>query len=401
MNADHSPPQQELSGSNLLVLLGCFVANLVNIATFFSGSFTTFMKPISEETGWTRGEVALGFSVATGSLLLMLPFVGRLSDRVGPRRVLLLGGPLFGLLLASLGLIPPSYPVFLLCCVLLGVAGSTSYSSLLFALIPHFFNRRLGLALGIASSGTGAGLFLAPLLSQSLIASVGWHASYVVLGTISALVFGLSALFLLRDSPSQNAHARSGVGAQELRGLRFWGIAASYFLTGMAISGVVVHLVPLRTDRGVTAMSAARLASYLGLAALVSRIISGFLLDIVDAGLLGAGSFVLATAGMILLSLPLDERIALLGILMVGCALGAEGGILSYVTRRVFGIQAYGTLIGSMLSVFLSGVLVGPLISGVIYDRTAGYDLALYAFAACSLLAAIMHAPITLRSKPI
>jgi MFS transporter, OFA family, oxalate/formate antiporter len=394
-------PMSEAAPSTLrpvLIVIGCALGLCFNIATVFNGTLTTFIKPIVTETGWTRAEISLGLSIAMGTLLLMLPWTGRLCDRVGPRRVIAAGAPLLSIALASLAWAPPNYPLYLACCALMGIVAAATYNSVFYALLPHFFDRRLGLAVGIVSAGTGLGLMLGPLASQALISMFGWRGAYLALALATAAVVVPASLLLLRD-PTRLATGRAADGvssAAAWRSLRFWHIASTYFLTGLAINGAVVHLVPLLTDQGMTPQQAALLASYLGFGVLAARLISGLLLDHVDAGLLGAISFMLAAAGMLLLTIAPSDAVSTPAVLLIGAALGAEGGILTYVTRRVFGIQAYGAVVGAMMSTFLAGVLIGPLISGAAYDVSRTYDPVLYVFAALCALAAALHARVTL-----
>lgn len=394
-------PMSETAAPTLrpvLIVIGCALGLCFNIAPIFNGTLTTFIKPIAAESGWTRAEISLGLSMAMGPLLLLLPWIGRLCDRVGPRRVIAAGAPLFSIALACLAWAPPNYPLYLACCALLGIVAAATYNSVFYALLPHFFDRRLGLAVGIVSAGTGLGLMLGPLASQALISAFGWRGAYWALALATSAVVVPASLLLLRDPPRlATGRPAEGVGtAAAVRSVRFWQIASTYFLTGLAINGTVVHLVPLLTDQGMTPQQAALLASYLGLGVLASRVISGLLLDHLDAGLLGATSFMLAAAGMILLTFTPSPAVSTSAVLLIGAALGAEGGILTYVTRRVFGIQAYGAMVGAMMSAFLAGVLLGPLISGAGYDTAHTYDPVLYGFAALCALASVLHARLTL-----
>lgn len=381
-----------------LVLIGCTMGLFLNIATVFNGSLTAFIVPISTELGWSRAELSLGLSAAMLPLLVLLPWVGRLSDKVGPRRLILIGAPLFAVTLAMFAWIPPIYPLFLLCCVALGVVGTLTYNSLYYALLPRWWDRRLGLALGIASAGTGAGLVVMPIAAQTLISMFEWRGAYLVLAVISAAVVLPVGWLLLRDgaAPTPAASVKAGVGALDLlKSARFLRVAATYFLTGLAINGTIVHLMPLLTDRGMNADTAALLASSLGIGVLVARVVSGFILDYFDAGLLGAICFLLAAIGVGMLIVPLPTPLAFVAALLIGAALGAEGGILSYVTRRVFGAAGYGGAVSLMMSVFLLGVLLGPLVSGFSYDTWGNYQPALSLFVAASVLAALMHIGVT------
>jgi MFS family permease len=131
------------------------------------------------------------------------------------------------------------------------------------------------------------------------------------------------------------------------------------------------------------------------LGVLIARVGAGFLLDHFDAGRLGAIFFSCAAVGIALLVSPLPTPLVWLGAFMIGAALGAEGGILGYVTRLVFGTESYGTFVSVLTSGFLLGVLIGPLVAGASYDYFGTYRPALVAFILFSIVAAGLHAGLT------
>jgi MFS family permease len=401
MNDTSAPLVREpASPQALVVLFGCTVAVVFNIATLFNGTLTAFIKPVADDTGWSRGEISLGLSAAMLPLLLLNPLVGHIADRFGPRRVIATGAPLFALALASLAWIPPIYPLFLACCALVGMSGALTYNTVYYAIIARWFDGRLGLALGVTAAGTGAGLMIAPIAAQTLISELGWRGAYMALGAASAAVVLPLSLLLIRDPPRRAVQAKAeagGRGRVALRSLTFWRLALTYFLTGLAINATVVHLMPLLTDRGMPVASAALLASNLGLGVLLARLAAGFLLDYVDAGLLGGTCFLLAAGGIAMLVLPIPEPMLLLAVLLVGAALGAEGDVLSYVTRRVFGSEGYGVTVSLMTSAFLAGVLLGPLVNGGAFDATGSYRASMSGFVVLALFAAALHAGVTWR----
>jgi MFS family permease len=398
-NGTHHPSVRAdpLSLRAVLVLLGCTAGVVLNVATLFNGTLTAFMKPIGSETGWSRSEISAGLSIAMMPLLLLLPLIGRFSDRVGARRVVLVGAPAFSLALGSLAWMPASYPAFLLLCALIGTAGVLTYNTLYYAIVANWFDRRLGLALGITAAGTGLGLTIAPVAAEALIATFGWRKAYVVLATMAFVVVFPIAL-LLQDHPP-TPHQTRGLGDAGVSGAwrssRFWRLVLAYFLTGLAINGTVIHLMPLFTDRGMSGNAAAFMVSYLGMGVLVARLGAGLLLDYVDAGLLGGICFLLAATGIGMLALAVSGPLAILAVLLIGAALGAEGDVLAYVTRRLFGATAYGTVLSFMVMCFLLGVLLGPLAAGVSYDLWRSYQPALIGFVVASVLASLLHMPVT------
>jgi MFS family permease len=130
---------------------GLFVCN----GPVLSFTFGVFLKPIMAETGWQRGTVSLAFAIGGVCSALTVPIIGRMMDRWSIRKVALPGIVLYAALLGLLGLSPASFLLFTL---LFAVAESTSaiQTPIGYAkAIAAWFDRRRGLALGIAMSGSG------------------------------------------------------------------------------------------------------------------------------------------------------------------------------------------------------------------------------------------------------
>jgi len=379
-----------------LVLAGCTLAVTVNVITIFNGTLTAFMGPIAADTGWSRGAISLGLSLCILTLLLLGPPVGRLADRIGPWRVVAAGAPLLGLSVAAIGWIPPIYPLFLAICAIIGATGALTFTTLYLLVASRWFDRRLGLALGITACGTGIGFMLGPIVTQALIAELGWRLAYVALGAISTVIALFAIVLLIRDrsveaSPSGKVR-RTPTG---WRSRLFWRLAFIYFLTGIAVNGTIVHLMPVLTDRGLPSVQAASLAAIMGGGVMLARLGAGLLLDHVDTGLFGASCFVLGSAGMGMLIAGPPGALTV-AVLMVGIAVGSEGDVLAYITRRLFGGESYGANVGLMNSCFLTGTLLGPPLNGFLYDFRGSYMLGMGTFSMVMLLAASLHAGVTL-----
>jgi MFS family permease len=380
----------------VLVLIGCTIGTALSVASFFNTSLTSFIKPIALDTGWGRGQIALSSTVSIAASVLMLPFVGRLADRFGPRRVIVVSIPFYAAAVAVVGLAPFSYFMHLAACAAVGLFGAAAFAPTYNALLARFFDARLGLALGVASAGAGAATMISPVLAHALIEQFGWRGAYVAMGALIGVVLIPASLLLLREGnpPQRSGDAPAGVTGV-LRTLKFWQAAASYFLMAVALGGIFLHLVSLLNDRGADLGSAAIYASLLGASSFVVRIVVGLLLDRFDAGWLGAIAFVLGGIGVLLVVGDLGLAMTALGIVLLGCALGAETDLLPYVVRRLFGTENYGAVVSAMAMAFMIGTIVGPVLAGLSFDRLGNYDYAFYAFAAAAFVAALLHAPIT------
>src|SRR4051812_23820414 len=141
-----------------LVLAACVFGLIVSFAPIFN--ISVFLKPIGAQFGWTRTEVAAGGALAMLSVAVASPFVGRIIDRTGPRRLVTWGGLAFASAISLLALLPPVYPAYLAACLLIGVTGACVTPLSYLSFIARWFDRHLGFALGVAMIGVGIGLAL-------------------------------------------------------------------------------------------------------------------------------------------------------------------------------------------------------------------------------------------------
>ena len=156
----------------------------------------------------------------------------------------------------------------------------------------------------------------------------------------------------------------------------------------VSVHGCLIHLVPLLTDRGLSAQSAALATSLLGGAVLVGRVWAGYLLDRCFASYAAVCFFCGATLGIFLLWNGAVGGLAFSAVILLGLGLGAEGDIVPYVVSRYFGLRAFGEIYGYAFTAFTLGGVIGPLLMGVSFDSTGSYRLVLGGFVVATLTAA-------------
>jgi MFS family permease len=379
-----------------LVVVGSLFGLMVSFAPIFS--LGVFLKPLALAFGWPRAQVSIGFSVALLTLAITSPFVGRAMDRFGPRRVILASSIAFAAALAAFAFLPKFYPGFVMLAAIVGVAGAGTTPLTYLALIARWFDRALGLALGIAMMGVGIGLYFAPTVGQLLLTTFGLKGAFFGLAAIAALAIP-NALVLLRDrdvviqSLSPTGDREPSMSALEvLRAATFWYLACAVFLMTLVVGGCNQHMVSLLTDRGYTPAAAAQVAAITGASLIISRLGTGFLLDHVSVGRLGGVMFGLGVLGVLLLTSGRDGLVPPLGVALVGAAQGAEGDIMAYAVRRCFGTQDFGQIYGWLFSVFNLGAFAGPVLMAFAFDLDGRYDAGLAGLAVLAVIATLLIA---------
>ncbi len=394
--ADRQRPAPRTGGARRwFVLLGCFIGMGVAMPAILLVPMGLFLKSMTAEFGWSRTV----FSSVTSTMSLFgaisLPIAGYLVDRYGARPMIAIGTVLGCGAYAALSS-AHSYAAFVVVTGLAVMAGNLASYPAFMSLAQRWFDRRLGLALAIASTGLAVGIGGFSFLITRTIERHGWRAAFLTVG-LSALVIGLvNVLALVRDNagPVPEAERRETTGRVDREGssLRealatsdFWLYAVSFSLVILAVVGVNVHLPALLSDRGA---SPAQLASVVAIGAagsLVGRLFTGVLLDRFPVRAVAALFFLGQAAGFWLL---LDGlRWAALASLLLGAVQGAEIDLLGYVVARRFGRVAYARIYGTCFAVTLIGAIVGPVAMAAIFDRTGSYHAGLLLFSLSPLLA--------------
>src|SRR5439155_26931685 len=248
-----------------------------------SFTFGVFLKPIMADMGAQRGTVSLAFGIGGVCSALMVPLLGWMMDRWSIRRVALPGIVIYAAATALLGLSPNSLLVFTLLFALAEAASAIQTPLGYAKAIAAWFDRRRGLALGIAMAGVGLGGLVMPQLAQSLIEAVGWRGAYACFGLLTlAIAFPAVALWIREPRPGEGEHHGTvlttqlpGLTARQSLGTaHFWILVAVFFLVAIALNGTVAHVVPLLTDAGLSPASAAATMGIFGLATMTGRLLA-------------------------------------------------------------------------------------------------------------------------------
>ena len=356
-------------------------------ATMYVYSMGPFIEPIQAEFKWSRAQISSGITIAAFfSALFGIP-MGMLVDRIGPRLVGLLGAILMCGCFALIGTATGDKTNWIILWGCLAVSTLWVQATVWTSAVNSRFHTSRGLALAITLSGASLAAAVFPVIATALIKEFGWRMAYMTMGgawftlVFPILFFGFRGAQDEKRKPASE-HAESVVrpltGVSLKEGLRspalYKLIAAAGFFTFTAV-GIVVHFVPILTDRGAEPLSAAGVASLIGIFSIIGRLGTGFLLDRFPGHLVGAFAFLIPIVACVLLiydgANPVSQSIAAA---IFGLTLGSEVDVIAYLAAKYFGLKNFGALYGSMVMALSLGTAFGPLGAGAVFDWYQSYE---------------------------
>jgi MFS family permease len=398
LNSANSRPENSLRYEGWRVVLACHLGVFVGFATVFIYSFSLMVKPLQQEFGWNRQQIAQGFSLAAISVAICSPFMGKLFDRFEPRKIIALMMACFGAGVASLAWLTPHLSQFYVTAVFIGIAGSGTYQLGYARVVAGWFERRLGMALSIVVAGSGVGSFFIPPLVQHLIDRYDWRHTYLILAALPLLIGVPLTLRFARSSPTHldrgrekraaNIHVSGATLREAVASRSFWLLVLGMCCISLSENGALAHLAPMLNDRGVKPADAAFIVSILGASSLGGRLLLGWLLDYLEGSYIAAFSMLAAGGGIFLLAHAQAFHAAAPAALIAGLGMGCELDLIPYMLRRYFGMRSFSTLYGLVYSGFAVSGAVAPLLLGYLYDKTGSYTGILSIFSCVTAIAA-------------
>ncbi len=361
------------------------------IASGLYFSFPVFFVALLEEFSWSRGATAAAFSLSSIVQGVLSPGVGMLTDRLGPRRVMLVGALLLGGACALASQIGSLWSLYMVVGVL-AAAGVCAVSWVPSgALIARWFTERRGSMMGLAFSGMGAGVLAIGPLAQWLIAGYGWRVAYLVLGLGTLVVLVPLVALGVREAPAVTAPVSSEPrrrgerpdGEREigdaLRTRAFWALFFAYLCTPLAVFSVVTHQVAFAVDLGFPRLFVASIFGLTGLLSVVGRVGFGVAADRIGRATSATVSYGCTAVGTLcLLSLEVWPGTTALYAyaLFFGLGFGARGPIITAMASQLFAGRRFGAIYGILSVGNGIGGGVAPWFSGVVHDLTGSYRVA-------------------------
>ncbi|MGD9812630.1 MAG: MFS transporter [Sphingobium sp.] len=366
-------------------------------------SIGLFMAPLTDEFGWNRTQISLGASISSLILVPISPFVGAAIDRWGVRRLALPGVMLTATAMSSFALANGSPEQWAMLWAVFAICTAFLKATVWTAAVSSRFTASRSMALAVVLCGASISAVLVPPLTRWLIADFGWRTAYVALAVGWGLpVFVMCLLFLFdvhddhrrssKTSARRAAPTLCGLSTREaLRSLAIFRIGLATLITLLLTASLVVHQVPLLIDAGFTRTDAAYLASLSGIASVAGSLISGWLMDRFEAGVVGVITNIAAAAALVLLLEPFrTPGLIVFAMIVIGYSGGTKLQLCGYLTSVYGGMRNYGKIFGVMGSIIAVTSAIGPMLGGLIYDRTGSYSLLIILAIPGSLLSAAL-----------
>ncbi len=377
-------------------------------------SFGIFLKPLTAEFNWERGALSAALSMNGVVAGLLAIFIGRLSDKYGPRLLVTANGLLTGMAFLLLSQISSLWQVYLIWGLPMGIAGGCAFIPLI-STIPRWFAKNRGIAMGIATTGFGLGGVIAPPLAQWLISGYGWRQAYIILGLIILIIITPLAQFL-KHSPQQiglkpfgenetvkdEQSLASAIGGisfkQAIKTSRFWVFGSILFCFFFGLQVIIVHIVPHAVDIEIPATVAVGILSIIAASSIIGKLLMGFIADKIEARRALTACLTLATLTLIWLLFANEIWMFYLFAVLFGIAYGGVIPLENLIPAELFGLKSLGMILASLMLFFTAGGAVGAPLAGYIFDVTRSYRLA---FLICVIIFALGLIPsvILLRSK--
>jgi MFS family permease len=381
-------------------LLGC-----VAVGAMFS--LPVFLLPIARTTGWSMTGVSTAMTFGFLAMSVGNAVWGTLSDRLGPRLVVLMGSALLAASLALASRVTSLFQFQLVFGVLVGGATSAIFVPMM-ACVTGWFDTRRSLAVSLVSAGMGMAPMTMSPFAAWLVSHYDWRTSLLVIAGIAATVMIPTALLVRRPPalahPIEPANAASTEPAisinQALRSPQFIILALTNFFCCATHSGPIFHTVSYAIACGIPMVTAVTIYSVEGLAGLGGRIAFGFLGDRLGAKRVLVSGLLLQSFGalgyyFVHQLAGFYAAAALFGFIYAGVM-----PLYPVLARENFPLRMMGTVIGGTTMAGGLGMALGPVLGGLIFDRLGSYGWLYLGSSAMGIGAFLVALTFKPRSQP-
>ena len=386
-----------------LVGVAAFLLTLMSL-TVFQG-LGTLLVALERQFGWSRTALSGAFSLARVEGAILGPVEGFLVDRIGTRKMVLIGYILMGLGFIWLGQVKTLwefYASFMIISLGSGLGGWLA----IIAMVNNWFTRQRTFAMASAMSGIHFGGLLVPLLALG-IETFEFRGAATIIGVFLLIVVGPAAKVIrnrpedinlqpdgdserLSESALTEDEEPDFTARQALRTPVFWILTIMQVASSIAIVTLALHLVPKLTDMGMTLSGAGTVVLTYTIVALPSQFLSGYFADRLPKTLMIA--IFLAIQGIAITIIAFADSVLLAYIFAVlyGIGFGGRNPLTTAIRGEYFGRKAFATIMGLSQFPMNIGMIGAPLFAGYMFDTTNSYVIPFSVFAILTFFGAFL-----------
>ena len=380
-----------------LMLGGAFAAFTISAALMHA--YPVYLVAFIEDFGWSRAETSIAYSVSQLVGGVSAPLVGMLVDRLGPRRLLLVGSILLGIGLCASAFVTALWQIVLLYGIVMTFGANCLGLVAFVPLLSRHFVRRRGMAISIVQSANGIARGVSAPAVQWSISLIGWRPTYLVQAAVmAAVVLPLAALFR-RTEPGRRTEsplpaetpvaasppvsvlpARAGWSLGEaIRTPHFWLLFSVYMFTGLGSFFVSLHQLAFAVDIGFDKLYAAQVLGMGAFLAVPGIVVTGTLSDYFGREISAILAYAISILGVfcaLLITSPDQHLLLWLHACFFGLTWGARGPAITAKTADLFPGPRLGTILGVITIGSGLGAAIGSWGAGWVHDVTGSYRVA-------------------------
>jgi MFS family permease len=388
---------------------------------FYMQGIGVLLKPIALEFGLSRAAASVASGIGAFSNGIAYPITGWLSDKFGPKWLIVGGTFALGIGLMWMNFIHSAIAYYLVWGVLLGVAQTVGSQVAIDKMITDWFVRKRGLALGVRFTLFGLmDVIVLPVMSWQLTKQ-DWRATCLIWAVVTFATVPALLCFarqkrpeyygLLPDGASLEAGATEEVESVVAKGVEYaeeveereytvgqimkkpsyWILTVGWILHGVLFRAINVHWIPFLTDNGITPVIAGSMMAMTVVLNIPSRFIGGMIADRVKREQLKivlAGTFLCVAAGIVAFLVRQTTTMLYVAMVLYGFGNGAYTPVDIAMRARFFGRKAYGSNVGLSVMMGAPFSFLAPICVGWVYDLFGNYIVAFSVLAALSLTGA-------------
>jgi MFS family permease len=352
-------------------LLGC-----IAIGAMFS--LPVFLLPIARDTGWSVTGISTAMTIGFIAMALASMVWGSLSDRFGPRLVVLAGSILLAASLALASRTTSLIAFQFLFGVLVGSAAAAIFAPMM-ACVTGWFDTHRSLAVSLVSAGMGMAPMTMSPLAGWLVSIYDWRTALAIIALVAAAAMIPAALFLRRPPALEHGNADPAAGqaemsvAQALRSPQFVLLLLTNFFCCATHSGPIFHTVSYAISCGIPMIAAVSIYSVEGLAGMGGRVVFGILGDRFGAKRILVSGLLLQAFGALAYVFVRELGAFYAVAALFGFIYAGVMPLYAVLARENFPLRMMGTVIGGTAMAGSLGMAIGPLAGGLIYDAFDSY----------------------------